>query len=730
MHFIIAFSLQVRAPHNVPPTLRLFSSLPPARLIPLAVTSSVIMPPKQSSFEPYAQSSSSLPLLVRMPDGERRQVDVAPNASVKDLKSSIVANLASWSSPPLSTPNAPPSPSSGSLAAWDLDFGGSVLQDSATLNDYNIPDVYGHASGLLKTITESAHTDAGKKVEALDKACAVVQGISRGEKDMERLISAVFDDDNDANDATQPSLRSLRRKGRSRIPTLNFSSLQPVAPLGMGPSPRLTAPPTPSQLIRRLSHSRPDLYDPAAAARADPASSGDLKKQSSWFSAAVALGAPDGSNGASGAGAGADGAGTAGGSAQSNPAQGASGELKRGMTWFNDVVTALGNSVSPSAKRQYGGDGDSEGDERENGNDVEGDSEDEDLRQKTEDGKEESMNAGIKLVKSDGYGQAGTARRDQKNEDDEEMKKKAEKDANMSETINAAVNAAKAAAAASATALPATSKAEPTIFGGASTRATGLTEAGDGFNVPDRNEDTASVATGSNIGEAASAGVVRAATSEATVRDDKKPTGFLADTERQVIGLEPEQIHLGDDIKIPKKRGRKRKNPHLTEEERKAQRQAQNRESAKLSRIRRKNMTAEYEKRVNTLEGENENLRDTVAALTDRLEILQNLLTISVQKRPIPQQALQQHLPGVQSTQALMPDVSSALNNQAGLNPQVGLNPQTGLNAQMSMNPTTSLAATLQQSTSRNQQRGLNPRTSVPSQARRMANLNMGYKNF
>lgn len=695
------------------------------------------MPTKSAAPDSFSPGSSSVPLLVRMPDGERRQVDVAPNASIKDLKSSIVASLASRASSPLPAANTPPSPNPDSLATWDLDFGGSVLQDSATLNDYNIPDVYDHASGLLKTITESAHADAGKKVEALDKACAVVQGISRGEKDMERLISAVFDSNDEVDDTFQPSLGSLRRKGRSRIPTLNFSSLAPVTPLGTGPSPRLTAPPTPSQLLRRLSYSRPDLYNPAAAARADPSSSGDLKKQSSWFSAAVALGAPDSTGVTSG--------GNGGGSAQSNAIQGEGGDLKRGMTWFTDVFTAIGKSVPKRVKLEYNGDGDSEGDERGDANDVEGDSEDEDPKRGNDNRKEEQRKTMSNFANAAGSNQISKGGDESKNGGKGKIVKRTDKGSNAtrnaSETMTAAVHAATAAATSS------THGADKTEAGsspGANNRAlsSSSSAAGDHDKVQDEKRDEAPSASigqsfGSNANEttATGPGQVPAATSTGSI--EKKPSGFMEDTERQVIGLEPEQLHLGDDIKIPKKRGRKRKNPHLSEEERKAQRQAQNRESAKLSRIRRKTMTAEYEKRVTTLEGENENLRDTVAALTDRLEILQNLLTISVQKRPIPQQALQQPLQGmqttqglVQNTQALMPTVTSALGTRAALNSQVGVNPQTGLNAQISLNPATSLAATLQQSTSLNHQRGLNSQTAVPRQAHHLTNLNMGYKNY
>jgi hypothetical protein len=80
----------------------------------------------------------------------------------------------------------------------------------------------------------------------------------------------------------------------------------------------------------------------------------------------------------------------------------------------------------------------------------------------------------------------------------------------------------------------------------------------------------------------------------------------------------------------PKRRGRKRKNPDLTEEERALVRKQQNRESAKLSRVRRKVIAAEYEDQISELVESNEKLREQVSALTNKLTCLQSILTVSV----------------------------------------------------------------------------------------------------
>ena len=85
-----------------------------------------------------------------------------------------------------------------------------------------------------------------------------------------------------------------------------------------------------------------------------------------------------------------------------------------------------------------------------------------------------------------------------------------------------------------------------------------------------------------------------------------------------------------------KKRGRKRKNPELTDEERALVRKEQNRESAKLSRVRRKVIAAEYEGRLNALVEENTMLRKQVEGLNNRLVYLQSLLTISVRQEAPP----------------------------------------------------------------------------------------------
>lgn len=596
-------------------------------------------------YDPLSLGGASLPLLVRMPDGERHQVDVPPNTSIRDLKNTI-ANITS--------PTLNAAANNSQNLAWDLDFAGSVLNDNHTLDHYNIPDAYDHANGLLKTISDSGYLDPGKKVEALDKACAVVQSISRGERDMERLINAVFEQADDLpgleSPSAQPSLTAMRRSRRSRIPSLNFAHLPPIGapPSTKGPKAGLpSAPTTPSELIRRMSSYRPDLYDPSVVAKAtaqyNPSTSNSdaqplqnsllptlnssvpdinvpsslpLTKNvphsghptdqpavgpvSSTMPAQFSNAPPSNSvpvrpslptDKVS------DSVVPPEGSTQPNQN---TGELKRGNTWFTEVISSLGNSVLDSGAVDSDDDDD---------DDVDGDSEGE--------GQVDENGAKIAGRDADKSKKGG-------NHSVDNVSQKASMLSADSVGTSGAISSVNMKG----------SSAVSGFSKGTDRTLIGATEENIG---PDGSKDSQSDgALSKDLDDEGEAGASRMSKTPSTVSGVK--------SQAQVIGLEPEVTdHVpSEQMKIPKKRGRKRKNPHLSEEERKAQRQAQNRESAKLSRIRRKNLTMEYERRVNTLEGENENLRDTVAALTDRLEMLQNLLTISVQKRPMPSGTMEQ----------------------------------------------------------------------------------------
>lgn len=453
-----------------------------AALAPATRTNDLAVP-----FTPLGVTPGALPLLVQMPDGERRQIELPATATVRDLR------------------NALPDDSH-----WDVSFNGQPMRDDSTLANYNIPDAYGHAGGLLKMISDSGDLDTEQKVEALNSACNIVATISRGETDMAALISAALDDTNPApapGSPQQPHLRSVRRGKRSFL-SLNLSDLPPPS-ISTVRAPTLAAPPTPSQLIQKLSATRPDLYPPTTASRmlaedAGTPNGAAPSKAEPAFASRTDLPAPSASTAALYP------------IAASPPAAPgeSNGDLKRipTSTWFSEFA----RNITPFA----------------NGKQT-----------------ENQLNA---------------------------------------------------------------------------------------------DHSVASVANSEHIGDSedehpsSSDGDKRGGTAGGDSHGAESATGSATGGEEQSHGdgSRPGSSAAGSGAPQPKKRGRKRKNPELSEEERKLLRQAQNRASAKQSRMRRKVMAAEYEKRVNTLEGENETLRDTVAALSDRLHFLQTLLTVSVQKRP------------------------------------------------------------------------------------------------
>ncbi|GJQ11621.1 hypothetical protein GpartN1_g4769.t1 [Galdieria partita] len=97
--------------------------------------------------------------------------------------------------------------------------------------------------------------------------------------------------------------------------------------------------------------------------------------------------------------------------------------------------------------------------------------------------------------------------------------------------------------------------------------------------------------------------------------------------------LDDEHLSLEKhETRTVKRRGRKRKHPEMTEEERKAYRAMQNRRSAERSRQRKKIQQEAYQKRMEELCTENDELRSTVQALQERLEYLENLLSVSIRR--------------------------------------------------------------------------------------------------
>eukprot|EP00179_Madagascaria_erythrocladioides_P007533 CAMPEP_0198323566 /NCGR_PEP_ID=MMETSP1450-20131203/11775_1 /TAXON_ID=753684 ORGANISM="Madagascaria erythrocladiodes, Strain CCMP3234" /NCGR_SAMPLE_ID=MMETSP1450 /ASSEMBLY_ACC=CAM_ASM_001115 /LENGTH=211 /DNA_ID=CAMNT_0044027283 /DNA_START=66 /DNA_END=701 /DNA_ORIENTATION=- len=77
---------------------------------------------------------------------------------------------------------------------------------------------------------------------------------------------------------------------------------------------------------------------------------------------------------------------------------------------------------------------------------------------------------------------------------------------------------------------------------------------------------------------------------------------------------------------VPAKRGRRPRNPELTDEQRRLERSIKNRESAKRSRLREKAREREVAERLRVSQNERQRLRDDVAALRSRLQYLEACL--------------------------------------------------------------------------------------------------------
>lgn len=122
-----------------------------------------------------ATSSLSIPLLVRLPSGEKTQLDVPADATVDDVRRALVT----------ASPEVPAS----ALAEVRLEWAGQELADpAAALNDYHIADTYDQACGLLRSIG-SAGAGPTAAAAAVDTATAVISSASRGETNMERLVA-------------------------------------------------------------------------------------------------------------------------------------------------------------------------------------------------------------------------------------------------------------------------------------------------------------------------------------------------------------------------------------------------------------------------------------------------------------------------------------------------------------------------------------------------------------
>ncbi|GAB0493145.1 hypothetical protein MMPV_004418 [Pyropia vietnamensis] len=515
-----------------------------------------------------ASSSLSIPLLVRLPSGEKTQLDVPADATVDDLRQ-VLASVA---------PEVP----ADAMAGVRLEWAGQELADpAAALNDYHIADTYDQACGLLRSIG-SAGAGPTAAAAAVDTATAVINRASRGETNMERLVAEA------ESAAMTASLGDLAFRGEAgegpeggevgEVGGGRSSGARALAP----PDPLLAPPPEAEQpsltAIRRASAAR-------RGGGGGGGSSADTHRHApggrgGWGSGEVAMGGLFGGSGGvvralseklpdlfampsagsvcswglGSAGAAMDdvppppgcldsrgpsdavpavagGTGVGGMAAADGGADGSLRRRSSGGTWMDDMYLTLGLPAVVGAEEDSG----------EEGEEGEG----------------------------EGEGSSGSA-----SEDGGEG------------VAPSSTAAAPAVATAGAPPQQSTTTEQPHP-----TAPAGTAHASD---------KKACITTGS----AKQAGATGAAAGSGG------------------SGAPP--------VRVPKKRGRKRKNPELTEAQRIAHRQAQNRDSAKKSRQRRKEQAQAHLARVTELATENSSLREAVGTLHKRLRYLEDLLTVSV----------------------------------------------------------------------------------------------------
>lgn len=201
-----------------------------------AAASAISRLPDGDSFSLFGEiTPDKLPIILKLPDGGQEQVQIPLNSTVNDLKNSI---------------SLPRSSNDG----LRLSFGKSDLDPSASLLDTNIIDAYEHAGSLLHVIGNGVQ-DIDTKVAAVNSVCAVVEKLSNGVKNMEELCDA----------ATNPEHHLPQEPA---VPNADLPPIpsDPIIPDQLPHSPSAT----PSALTHSLSRRLPDLFPPGATTAAFP----------------------------------------------------------------------------------------------------------------------------------------------------------------------------------------------------------------------------------------------------------------------------------------------------------------------------------------------------------------------------------------------------------------------------------------------------------------------------
>lgn len=655
----------------------------------------------------------TIPLLVRMPDGNCEQMEVPLHSTVDDITNSLQKN------------------NSSSSDVYRLSFGNTDLDPAASLLDTNIVDAYEHAGSLLNVIGAGSQ-DAETKALALDSACAVVESISNGIKDMEALCAAAMHHDSYTAVPASPRTAHLVAEGAAEdhretpkhfdadeFKLLNNMISKPHPnPANAQPDSVEQRAADPTQLVRNLSRRLPNLF-PRPDPNADPNDPNPHPPQSRLPTAAPEFQPsissirdarrrfkentkndppqetpPDPA---------ADLIGTStnvGPLPELDPLRESHRDRHLMLansgksTWLEDVMTTWEvGVVRQSGVLETSKDGQElneyfHGLEDEAQRDRAIAQANADTPSNNHPQPDHNPTEGSTHIRPPNgtlppttSTQNGDSKANDENGTDD-VRKSMATFAISNPSDNPASQMAKAQNAASVAI--ANSPAQP-LQASASNRSTGPSPGANSNTSPKDSVNPQSSQSQPSAGQTQiqrpsahpqqkiasqpSSIVSRGATQSATSARSSEESGSSASTRngrspppllqrRQATKIAPapttpgipganmygNQMYPGV-VPVPgvtwppratppgpKKRGRKRKNPELTDEERALVRKEQNRESAKLSRVRRKVIAAEYEGRLSALVGENTMLRKQVEGLNNRLVYLQSLLTVSVRQ--------------------------------------------------------------------------------------------------
>ena len=619
-----------------------------------------------------------IPLLYRLPgddDNTQRQVDVPANETIAGLKRRITADLAKSLYDPTTGPRKQASPGIGGTTShdlpgghipnssplpplenglpdhgtaiggvggslggggghgggggqqhnmseqfnFDLQFGGTTLNPSSRIEEYNIPSTYEHAGTYLRTISNS-NLPLEQQQKLLNSANSVVYSASKGVRDMKTLIEKATDGlgaEKTGEGFEMENVGEVGGGGEDNDPTAVAAALQTT-----------------------LSKNFPDLFnlDPPERSNLEPITDGVLSEDRSLKRRASQSAAEQpsikkirdlrrkmksrsaGEGGMSGIG-GMGMSGIGGGSGIMGMGSAVWRGAGGGSTWLDDIGTTLkieavrrsgilekSNEGSNLAKylRDLENEPDDSVNNNKNNNKVEGggqgisesmgDSSDEDSEEGVTESTENAETVPFSET-SPNDGASATTRMTRENVVHHKSKSSDSTGKLTKRLSNLKVD-------------PHTSAESVTQFTpGGVTGSMAINQQKPNLRPLPQSSTTSPISSSNNIARAVP---IAPAPADHTRPPVVKPAPPAAPS------------------KVKKKRGRKRKFPELSETERELYRKEQNRQSAKMSRVRRKKIAAEYEEKISGLVQENHSLKDEVSSLKLSLQNLQRLLTLSV----------------------------------------------------------------------------------------------------